>query len=921
MKPERWQQLDELFHSALERNPKERADFLDEACADHDSLRNQVEALIAADEKARSFIESPAIEVEARGVASDQEKADTAMTSGETISHYRIISPLGSGGMGEVYLAQDTRLSRQVALKLLPEYFTRDRDRLRRFQQEARAASALNHPNIITIFEIGQVDDRHFIVTEFIDGTTLRQNFFGDERQASGKQLRLRQVLDVAIQTADALAAVHEAGIVHRDIKPQNIMVRRRDGYVKVLDFGLAKLTAGAVDTEGPTRALVKTSAGVVMGTASYMSPEQARGEKVDVRTDLWSLGVVVYEMMAGCTPFERSTASEVIALILEREPPPLARYRREVPAELERIISKALIKNREERYQTAKDLLVDLRRLRQRLDVEAEIERTAEPEKSSDEKAVATGNEQTVTAPAATAETGVAAVQTDPTLSAVKKLRLNQRGPFMALAALVVVTATGAYFAYLRYWVETRASIDANAGIRSLAVLPFTNESNKQEMEYLSDGVSESLINSLSQLPGLKVIARTSSFKYKGKEIDPQEVANTLGVQAIVTGRIVRLGDNLQISVELVDARNKTQIWGEQYNRKAEDLQAVQGEVARTILEKLSVKLSGAQERQVTKRPTENPEAYRLYLNGEFYGRKGRTEDERKALDYYNRAIALDPNFALAYVRLAHEYDYFGNTGTLDPKETQAKAKAAVEKALELDDTLAQAHATLGGIKINEWDWAGANSEYERALELNPNLASAHGAYSVYLLLMGRHTEALAEIKRSQQLDPLNIFARYREGATLVNARQYDEAIGQLQHVIEMQPDYSFAHFFLGMSYAMKGMYPEAIAAYQRFSSIEGETTSEQIYLGYVYAMSGQREKALAILNKLKTTKEYVSPAELAILYTGLGDKEGAFQSLERAYGAHDLQMQYLKVEPHYDSLRSDPRFTDLMRRVGLPL
>ena len=674
MKPERWQQLDELFHAALEREPEERAEFLDQACAGDESLRKQVEALLAAHEEAGSFIESPAMEVEARGVAADQGSTEAELATGETVSHYRIISPLGSGGMGDVYLAQDTVLSRQVALKLLPEYFTRDRDRLRRFQQEARAASALNHPNIITIYEIGQVDDRHFIATEFIDGATLRQNFFGEGRHTSGKPLRLREVLDIAIQTADALAAAHEAGIVHRDIKPENIMVRRRDGYVKVLDFGLAKLTEGAVDTEAPTRAQVKTSAGVVMGTASYMSPEQARGEKVDARTDIWSLGVVLYELVAGCAPFERSTPSEVIALILEREPPPLARYAREVPSELERIVSKALTKDREERYQTAKDLLVDLRRLRQRLEVEAEIERTVQPqERSSEEKAVATSSEQTAaaTARAATVETEDAAVAHSTSSAAylVKEIKLHKRGALIALAALVALTAVAAYFAYSRHWAEGSGNINSAISIRSVAVLPFANESNDPDAEYLSDGISESLINSLSQLSQLKVIARSSSFKYKGNAIDPQKVANALGVQGIVTGRIVQRGDNLLISVELVDARDKTQVWGGQYNRKSSDLLAVQAEISQEIADRLRLKLTGAERQQLAKRPTENLKAFQYYMQGRAYAHRRTREDLLAAIRYCEKAIEEDRNYALAYAGLADAYTNLGSRAYIAPQ------------------------------------------------------------------------------------------------------------------------------------------------------------------------------------------------------------------------------------------------------------
>jgi serine/threonine protein kinase len=383
MKPENWKQLDRLFHEALTLPPDERNVFINNACGGDDSLRHQVEALLSAHGKAGSFIEKPALEVEARSIAKDQ----TESAVGQTIGHYKIISQLGVGGMGEVYLAEDTSLGRKVAIKLLPVDFTRDDDRVRRFQQEARAASALNHPNIITIFEIGEVESRHFLATEFIDGHTLRQHIGGSQTTDADKsrtreQLKVNEILNIAIQIADALAAAHEAGIVHRDIKPENIMLRRRDSYVKVLDFGLAKLTDAAntsVDPEAPTKAQVKTGAGIVMGTPSYMSPEQARGATIDARTDVWSLGVVIYELVAGCPPFERSTPSEVIALILEREPPPLLRYARDIPAELERIVSKALTKDKEERYQTAKDLLVDLRRLKQRLDVEADIERNSQ--------------------------------------------------------------------------------------------------------------------------------------------------------------------------------------------------------------------------------------------------------------------------------------------------------------------------------------------------------------------------------------------------------------------------------------------------------------------------------------------------------------------------------------------------------------
>ncbi len=841
-----------------------------------------------------------------------------ALSPNSQFGRYEIRSLLGKGGMGEVYLAYDTQLRRQVAIKLLPAEFTQNKVRLSRFEREAYAASSLNHPNILTIHEIGQQNGLHYMATEYIEGESLRQRM-------TRTRIELREVLGIATQVADALSAAHQAGIVHRDIKPENVMLRR-DGYVKVLDFGLAKLadeTAAAakqaeVDMDAQTMTVaVKTEPGVVMGTASYMSPEQARGLELDGRSDIWSIGVVIYELVAGRLPFEGATTTDVLAMILHREPPSLLLHKSEVPAELERIVEKGLAKEKEERYQTAKDLSVDVKRLRQRLEVEAELERSVAPDTRGGAVAATSGRDPAIsgttkaTESAPTAEANAARNVTSAEY-VIGEVKRHKRGVLLVLATLIAAIAGLTYFFYFAQ--------SGKAAIDKVAVLPFVNASNDPNAEYLSDGISDSLINSLSLLPQLKVIARSSTFKYKGKEIDPQEVALALGVEAIVTGRIVQRGDDLQISVEMVKAEDKTQMWGAQYNRKAADLQAVQEEMARTISEKLRLRLTGAQEQQLTKHATKNPEAYQLYLNGVFYRRKPGRGNVQKAIDYYTQAIALDPNFSLAYAGVADAYRFLGVNSVMDPKEALGKARAAAQKALEIDETVAEAHVALGLIKEDVWEWSEAESEFKRALELNPNLAESHFRYGNYLSLMGRHTEALSEMKKAAEYDPLRIPLKISEGNLLYRARRYDESVQVLQNALKLDPS-PLGHVFLGYTYDAKGMYAEAINEYQKaLSIIQGESTTVECYLGYAYAMSGQRNKALAILNKLKTTKDYVSPGELATLYAGLGDKDSAFQSLERSYSGRDPQMQFLKVDPHFDLLRSDPRFQNLMRRVGLP-
>lgn len=837
---------------------------------------------------------------------------------GTRLGHYEIRSLIGKGGMGEVYLAHDTRLRRNVAVKILPVDFTQNRLRLARFEREAYAASGLNHPNILTIHEIGEHNGMHFIASEYIEGESLRQ------RMTRGG-IELREALDIASQTAAALAAAHHAGIVHRDVKPENIMVRK-DGFIKVLDFGLAKLANEAVETtveetdpEARTKTkVINTEPGIVMGTASYMSPEQARGLEVDERTDLWSLGAVLYEMVSGRLPFEGATTTDVLSMILHREPPSLLLHRPDLPAELERIIEKALTKDRDERYQLAKDLGLDLKRLKKHLEIEAELERSITPEEEMRRRSLAstsgTPHLSTATQPAhAGTASGTNVVQTMS--SAEYVVGEIKRHKLAAIALALIIAASIASFAYYRYSKSSRAE-----AISSIAILPFANVSGDQNMEYLSDGLSESLINNLSQVAHLKVISRGSVFRYKGKDVDPAEVAKALDVQAIVTGRVVQVGDQLQVSAELVNVQDKTQLWGEQYKRKASDLLAVQTEISQQIAEKLRLRLTNAEQQQLVKGRSANPQAYDLLLKARFSSSKTSSENFKRAIEYCNQAIAIDPNYAPAYAQMGSSYRSLSANSYVDPKEAIPKAETAVRKALELDDSLAEAHVELGAIKRNQWDWAAAEREFKRAIELNPNLASAYTQYGGYLSVVGRHEEALVAKKRARELDPLRPGPHTNVGYGYYWARQYDQAIEQLKNTLEMDRNSSLTHTILGYAYEAKGDFDKAIEEYKTTLQIQGNSTSAECYLGYSLAKAGRRAEAEAILKKLKVTKEYVSPGELAVLYVGLGDKEGALASLERAYDEHDLQLQYLKVDPHLDSLRAEPRFQELMRKVGLP-
>jgi serine/threonine-protein kinase len=823
------------------------------------------------------------------------------VAQGTRLGRYEIRSQLGAGGMGEVYLARDTKLERMTALKVLPAEVAADRNRMSRFVQEAKAASALNHPNILTIYEIDEVDHLHFIATEFIDGVTLRQRI-------KSTPLNLYDAVDVGAQIASALAAAHTAGIIHRDIKPENIMLRR-DGLVKVLDFGLAKLSErlprDSVDTEAPTT--FKTNPGTVLGTAVYMSPEQARGLEVDARTDIFSLAVVLYEMVAARLPFAGSTPSEVVSSILsEKEPQPLARYSSEAPDELERIVSKALHKKRDERYQTIKDMLLDLNSLKQELDFEKRLERSGQPRSKSKSSNGEQAGTRTVAESAVRATVG----EKGP----ISGFRLHQSTVIIAIAALLIVAVAEAYIHLGR---PPATAID------SIAVLPFVNASGDPNMEYLSDGLPESLMNSLSQLPNLKVMSRNSTFRYKGNEQDAEKVGKELNVRAVLTGSLKQIGDEIVIGVSLDDALDSHHIWGAQYDRKVSDLLSVQHEIARDITGNLRLKLSGTDESRLSKRYTENPEAYQLYLKGRFYSNKRTGEAARKSIEYFQQAIEKDPNYALGYAGLADAYFLLTAFSDSPPQESIPKSKAAAKRALELDESLAEAHASLASaLFFYDRNFPEAEREFQRAIELNPNYATAHHWYGVtYLAKMERFDEAIAELKRAQELDPLSLIINADLGNTYIQARQYDKAIEQLQKTIEMDQSFYFAHWQLGVAHEMKGDFQNAIAEYQKARQLNDDPWVLAL-LGHVSAAIGRRDEALKILDQLKqiSKQRFVHPYGIALVYAGLGEKDQAFQWLEKSYQDHEPRITRLKVDPLMDGLRSDPRFADLVKRIGLP-
>ncbi|HEY6120520.1 MAG TPA: protein kinase [Pyrinomonadaceae bacterium] len=894
---ERWEQVEQLYHAALERGADERAAFLADACSGDESLRREVESLLAYENQAKDFIESPALEIAAKSLHKQQ---GTSTVAGQIVNQYKIISRIGAGGMGEVYLAEDTRLKRRVALKFLPAHFTEDKRYLSRFEREARAVAAMSHPNVCMIHEVVQTEEgRHCIVMEYIEGETLR------ERMAQ-RPFNVAEALDVAIQVASALSAAHAAGIVHRDIKFENIM-QRHDGYVKILDFGLAKLTErqnSVPDMEAAT-ILLNTTPGIVMGTVSYMSPEQARGLPLDARTDIWSLGVVLYEMVAGEQPFKGETPTDVIISIAEREPAPLSTCAPGIPNELERIVKKALAKDRGERYQTAQDLLIDLKSLRRQLEIGAEVGRFKDANLVGGSlvggSIASKGNDEIST-------------------SSLRFFPLT-RIPAMIFAGLIGL----AIIAALLYFRNSPTQLSENE-IKSLAVLPLANLTGDSDQDYFADGMTETLIAGLDRVAALRVISRPAVMQYKSSHKPLKDIAHELNVDAILEGSVKRLGDRALVNLRLVQAPDERQVWTATYNRDLREIPALQYEVAQAVTQAIQIKLTPEEQgRLAQKQHSIDPAAYDYFLRGRFYLNRQTKADNETAIEMFEHAVATDPNFAAAFAELAQACVWRLFLFTPNEKQWEERAFVAVEKALALDPDLAEAHLARGRLlwtPANHFPHDKAIQEYRRALDLNPNLDEARNQLALVYGHVGLLDEALQESEKALAINPSNTLARFRIGEVLLFQRKYEEALTALRNVpTEGNPtlvghEIAWALFNLGRKEEASTLIEQFLRDYPDDKG--GTFTSLQAVLaGSAGKESTAEEKIQLAVQRGKGFGHFHHTAYyIACAYALMNQPEQAMKWLELAASDGFPCYPLFEQDTNLDNLRRDAAFAAFLEK-----
>jgi len=775
---------------------------------------------------------------------------------GQTISHYRILEKLGEGGMGVVYRAHDMKLDRDVALKFLPLNITASQEEIKRFEQEAKAISALNHPNIATIHDVDEFNGQEYLVLEYIPGGTLKSNL--KQLKSEDKEFSIGEVVEYSLQMAEALAHAHRHQIIHRDVKTDNMMLTE-DGKVKLTDFGLAKLRGGTQ--------LTKT--GSTLGTAAYMSPEQIRGEDVDHRSDVFSLGVVLYELVTSHLPFKGEFEAALSYSILNENPPSIKSLRQKVPQTLEQIINHCLEKDRSKRYQSVDEIVKELK------NVERDLSRS--PERSEDR---------------------------------------STKSLWIVAAIIVVLAVIGIYVFYPKSTQITTIS-------KSIAVLPFKNLSDSKEDEYFSDGLTEDIITQLSKISGIeKVIARTSVMRYKQTDKSIRDIGKELDVATVLEGSVRRAGNQIRIVAQLIDVQNEGHLWADTYDKEMTQIFAIQSDVAQQIATALEAKISPAVKSRIDKKQTENTEAYQLYLKGRFYWNKRRAEDLQKAMEYFHQAISVDSEYALAYAGLASAYAPYPEYSGRAASEYIPKAEDAAKKALDLDGTLAEAHAVLGFIKSQyEYDWEGSEREYKRAIELNPNYPTAYHWYRLTLSSQGRFDEALTKIERAQALDPLSLVINWNLVLGYKYMGQYDRMINQVKKTLELDPNFPLAHSGLGYIFVEQTKYDNAIAEFQKVRTIAPNDPSGISGLGYTYARAGRKKDALQMLNELlKLAKQgYSISVQIAQVYAGLGEKDKAFEWLNKGYDERNRWLVDLKISSSWENLRSDPRYHDLLKKIGL--